>query len=239
MRIAICDDENIYINLIEDYVEKCKPPNAEFDCDALYSGEELIDVYKKSQELPYDLLFLDMEMSELNGIETAKQIRKYDKNVIIIFVTSHNSYVYDCFDVNPTRFLVKPIDFEKFKEAINTAYSKYINSDKVFSFTSNRNKIMLHSNDILYFESNRRKMIIHTQTQKHEIYATLNEIYEIVQNSTFAYPHNSFVINMEHISAMNAESIEMSNGVEIPISKKYRKQFLNAYMAYTERSYNL
>jgi len=240
MRIAICDDQNNYINIIEDYIGKAMPDGVKFTCDAYYRGEELVSVYGNSEEMPYDLIFLDMEMDGLNGIETANEIRKYDKNVLIIYVTSYTSYVFECFDVNPLRFLVKPIDFEKFSEALNIAYSKFTSAEKILSFTVNRNLLTLYADDIAYFESNKRKMIIHTtKGQTYETYSTVNDTWKTVENSGFGLAHNSFIVNLRHVEFVGAETLKMADGTEIPISKKNRKEFLNAYMLYIERSYRL
>ena len=85
MNIAICDDNQEYINILEKYILDKNEP--EVSCDAFYSGEELVKMYNMG-EGNYDVIFLDMEMNILNGIETANIIRKMDKHVIIVFVTT-------------------------------------------------------------------------------------------------------------------------------------------------------
>ena len=113
MNIAICDDNKEYINMLEKYILDKNAPD--ITCDAFYSGEELIKTYNIGDG-NYDVIFLDMEMNVLNGIETANIIRKSDKHVIIVFVTSHTKYMQYCFECSPFRFLVKPVsdsDFDK------------------------------------------------------------------------------------------------------------------------------
>ena len=93
MRIAICDDNNDYINTIENYIERLKTPATEWD--PYESGENLVFAYTDNNER-YDVIFLDMEMKELNGIETANKIRDIDEHVIIVFITSYTEYMCSC-----------------------------------------------------------------------------------------------------------------------------------------------
>ena len=100
MNIAICDDNNDYINTLENYIDDLKVKNLEHD--VFYSGEELLNEYKNN-EANYDAIFMDMEMGELDGIETANLIRQYDRHVIIVFVTSHKKYMQRSFQCMPFR----------------------------------------------------------------------------------------------------------------------------------------
>ena len=95
MKIAICDDNMKYINTVEDYLDKMK--SSKIDHDVFMSGEELLREYERN-EADYDAIFLDMEMTGLDGIETANIIRQFDKNVIIVFVTSHKKYMHVVFN---------------------------------------------------------------------------------------------------------------------------------------------
>ena len=95
MNIAICDDNNDYINTLENYIDDLKVKNLEHD--VFYSGEELLNEYKNN-EANYDAIFMDMEIGELDGIETANLIRQFDRNVIIVFVTSHKKYMQRSFE---------------------------------------------------------------------------------------------------------------------------------------------
>lgn len=105
--IAICDDDINCADLIENYISEFK--NVVADCDVCSSGEELIQAYSANTER-YEVVFLDMEMEQLTGIETAKHIRELDEHVIIVFITSHTEYMYESFKCTPFRFLIKPLD---------------------------------------------------------------------------------------------------------------------------------
>lgn len=111
MKIAVCDDMN-HINILENLIYKFKKTSVE--CDAYTSGEELVYAFRDRKEW-YDVIFLDMEMEQINGIETANHIRELDEYVIIVFVTSHTEYMRESFKCSLFRFLVKPIDEEEFE----------------------------------------------------------------------------------------------------------------------------
>ena len=127
MKIAICDDDMNCINKIENYIEKIDRNNAE--CDAYQNGERLVQAFKTGAE-QYDVIFLDMEMEKLNGIETANLIREVDEHVIIVFVTSHTEYMRESFKCAPFRFLVKPVDPAEFKTVFYDIGKSYPNRER-------------------------------------------------------------------------------------------------------------
>lgn len=108
VNIAICDDNIEHISALEKYLFEIS--NVKIECDAYLSGESLVDAYKNNIER-YDVVFLDMEMRELNGIETANLIREFDEHIIIVFVTSHSEYMKESFQCQPFRFVEKPLFF--------------------------------------------------------------------------------------------------------------------------------
>ena len=138
MNIAICDDNNDYINTLENYIDDLKVKNLEHD--VFYSGEELLNEYKNN-EANYDAIFMDMEMGELDGIETANLIRQFDRNVIIVFVTSHKKYMQRSFQCMPFRFLIKPINFSDFEEVFREVCIKLDDDPETFIFLENATAI--------------------------------------------------------------------------------------------------
>ena len=121
MRIAICDDEKNIRELIGNKVAKQYP---EADIVFFQSGEELL-----LSDKHVDILFLDIQMSGKNGMETARELRKKDKSVILIFVTAVEEYVFQAFDVGAFHYIVKPIDDEKFKDVLLRAVEELCSRD--------------------------------------------------------------------------------------------------------------
>ena len=110
--IAICDDEKIIIERIADLIKK-----QSVDChiESFSAGSEMLAAQKH-----FDMIFLDIKMEGINGIETARAVREYDRKAVIIFVTAIKEYVFEAFDVGAFHYLLKPIDEQKFAEVLKT-----------------------------------------------------------------------------------------------------------------------
>ena len=120
MRIAICDDEEIYRIELKSLLDKLLI-NADYNIDTFDDGNRLSESFKA---LPYDLVFLDIEMPAVDGITLARAIRAASEKVFIVFLTSHVEYAIEGYEVNALRYLTKPVDIEKLKEVIRYVQEK-------------------------------------------------------------------------------------------------------------------
>lgn len=146
LSIAICDDNMQHSNIIENYMYELDDSNVE--CDTFQSGEELVYAYKNNNER-YDVIFLDMEMKKLNGIETANIIREFDEYVIIVFITSYKEYMQESFQCAPFRFLVKPVAYDELKTVFSDIRKKISKRKTIFYFAENKMKVRLYCRDII------------------------------------------------------------------------------------------
>lgn len=236
LRLALCDDENNYINIIENYLEALSDKYPKFEWDAFYSGEDLLSMYQ-TEKKPYDIVFLDMEMGVLNGIDTANNLRKYDEKVVIVYITNHSQYVYECFDAMPLRFLIKPVSFESFEKIFALAYNKITINNKPFFFNIGTNSYRIYCEDILYFESNKRKVILHMADNNYEFYGKLESIAKELYLYDFIPTHKSFLVNMNHIYKFDYTTLTMTNGSVIPVSDNNRKNVKAAHRKFLGRDY--
>lgn len=236
MKIAFCDDNQFFLFLYEEMIKTFSATISNIEFDEFDSGNALINQYKMA-ERPYDIIFLDIEMGDLNGIETAKKVREYDENVMIVFVTGHTKYVYESFEVTPFRFLIKPIDFDKLKEVLVAAYNKIKNEDKFLYFTVDRNLIRLACSDIYYLESRKRVLLIHTKSSVYRAYEKLVTYEAPLYQKDFIAIHKSYIINLNHIIEFNVTTLTMVNGDIIPISDFRRKYVKEEHLKYMLRSY--
>ena len=220
VNIAICDDNIEHISILEKYLFEIS--NIKIKCDAYQSGESLVNAYKNNIER-YDVVFLDMEMKELNGIETANLIREFDEHIIIVFVTSHSEYMKESFQCQPFRFIEKPLDYDELK--------------KVFSFTENKTKVRLFCDDILYCESQAHWVWINTKDKSYKICKTLSDLYEQLDKEMMFQVHKSFIVNFNYIFTIKESNIQLYHCDKlIPISRSYKKAFLEEYTNFTERN---
>ncbi|MCX7714499.1 MAG: LytTR family DNA-binding domain-containing protein [Clostridia bacterium] len=234
MKIAICDDENYYINLFENWIDDLKQLYSPLEYDVFSSGEELIRAYDKTSK-PYNVIFLDVEMGKMNGIETAKKIRKLDKSVIIVFVTSHEQYVFDSFEAKPFRYLTKPVAFDNFKKTFHAAYNELHTQNKVFTFSYKFNTFTVYYHDILYFESSKREVIVHCLNDEYRFYGKIRDLQENIDDDRFFLVHNSYFVNMEFVNEFNYKFIRLHNGTILPISDSRRKDVRKQYFDFLSR----
>lgn len=237
MRIAICDDNMNHINIIENYIHDLRKTSIE--CDAYQSGEELIRSFRDGEE-QYDVIFLDMEMEQLNGIETANYIREIDEHVIIVFVTSHTEYMRESFKCAPFRFLVKPVDDEEFKTVFYDISKKLSKQRKVFAFTENKAKIRLYCDDIIYCESQDHWIWIHTKDKVYKICKSLTELHGQLDKEMFCRVHKSYIINFLYIKSIKDNDAELYHcDKTIAISRSYKKEVLEEYTNFLERDFRV
>lgn len=237
MRIAICDDNLEYINIVENYLDKINQDRKNIDYDVFMDGTELVHMYENNMGT-YDAIFLDMEMKEMNGIETANFIRQFDEYVIIVFITGYSSYMQKSFECSPFRFLVKPIDFNDVKKVYEEILTKLNKYPKTLVFVEDGIHIRLHYKDIVFCESHSHYILINTKEKQYKIRKTMNELHNAFGQTMFFRVHKSYVVNLEYIKEIGKTNVILYGyNKKIPISRNYRKSFIEAFIHYEERKH--
>jgi len=229
--IAVCDDEKIVCEQIKRMIHAL---NEDCAVNTYSSGTSLLAANKT-----YDIYFLDIQMSGINGVETAKKIRKAETHFesVIIFITALREYMESAFDVKAFHYLIKPVNEDKFKSVFSRAVydcRKGKAGNEKFILIKNGNahqKIFLH--DILYIESQNKKVIIHGTDRVTESYSTLREIEKNMDDSFFRC-HRCYLVNMRHVKRYTAAAVWVKNGDEILLAQKKYTEFVKAYMAFTK-----
>lgn len=224
MNIAVVDDEKLILKQIGGLIEKQMP-----NCclDTYVTGDELLGAGKR-----FDIVFLDIQM---DGIETAKRLRKRQDDIVLIFVTGNREYVFDALDLYAFHYLLKPVDENKFREVLERAAEEVAKKkEKRFLFLKKRN-LTLDQADILYIESRAKKVEIHTDGFKDiiEIYATMEEL-EGQLGEDFYRCHRSYIVNMAHITEYDNGTITITNGDNVYLTKKKYGDFVKTYMWYLQ-----
>ncbi|MEF9992720.1 MAG: LytTR family DNA-binding domain-containing protein [Romboutsia sp.] len=218
LHIVICDDEFLHRKILKEYL--CKILEEEFIEYSLVeysSGEELLTNYKK-----VDLLFLDIQMDELSGMDVARNIRKFDESVEIIFTTSIAKYVFEAYEVRAYRYLVKPIEYEKLKKEVKLCISEYLDKQNIISIDSNKSTLSLPIGDILYAEVIKKEVTIYTDSKNYTIETSMKSVEKKLLNYNFFRCHHSYLVNLKKINEITNKSAFINNE-EIPISRaKYK-----------------
>lgn len=227
MNIAVVDNEKVIIEQISGLVRK-QVPDCELECYA--GGEELLAAGKQ-----FDIVFLDIQMDGMNGIETARRLREEQGDIVLIFVTGNREYVFDAIDLYAFHYLLKPVDESKFREVLVRATEEVAKKKEKRGLFIKKKNLTLDQADILYIESRAKKVEIHTAGPKGiiEIYATMEEL-EGQLGKDFYRCHRSYIVNMAHITEYGNDSIIVTNGDEIYLAKKKYGDFVKAYMWYLQ-----
>ena len=224
MRVAICDDEKIERDRIEELIcQYSVEHNIDIYIDCYENGEELLQSYEKGK---YDMIFLDVEMGEMDGIEIAHKIRNYpDHNVSIIYATSYPEYMQQGFDVRAAQFFTKPVKYDAFEKTVNNVL-EYMKADReqIVVFNNAGEQIIIPLSDICTIEADkyskkRRRLIINTVTGQLEAGGVLKE-YSDLYGDVLVYAHRSILINVENVFKWSGTDCEMKNGKKVAISRK-------------------
>lgn len=230
MTIAICDDEKIICEQIGKLVKKQIP-----DCniELFASGETLLKETKI-----FDIIFLDIQMDGINGIQTARMLRNKKEEALLIFITGLKEYVFESFDVSAFHYLLKPIEEKKFAEifakAVAAAEKKRGLAEEPFFIKSNGKTIILSRNHILYVESQNRMVNFHTANECLELYSDMRDL-EQQLGRNFYRCHRGYIVNMGHIAEFGKDRIALTNGETICLSRRKCKEFVKVYMDYLRK----
>lgn len=230
LNIAICDDDVSItgkLDMILYEIQKEKYINIE--TEVFWDGKDIVESVENGTR--YDIIYLDIEMKEKDGIAAAKQIRQFDRDTLIVYVTNHENYMKSSFDVRPFRFLVKPIDVLEFKICFLDAHNEILKSDFYFRYRYERTNCKIVIKDILYFESQKRKIFIVTEEERYCMYGKLNDVEKQLKNCKvpFLRIHQSYLVNYMHIVKQAYDFVMISKDKFIPISEDRRKQISQKY----------
>ena len=232
LQIAICDDEQFYREkirrLLTDYLEKRDLGSS---ISFFTSGEEFLS--QSENNVKYDIVFMDISMDELNGIETAMQMRAFHSDTFLVFVTAFIDYALEGYKANAIRYLMKDTLDVAMGECMDAILQKMRTSQVTFSFIEGERK--LYTDNIIYIESSRHKSIFHcmeTDLTRYQLYTKLDTVQQTLSECSFLRIHQSFLVNMKHIRKINNYTAYLDIGLELPISRPRFQSAREAFVAY-------
>lgn len=230
MRIAICDDDCEFRQLITGFLQPYKMVYPEITENSFSNGEELVNAYKNNSR--FDILFLDIMMKDVDGIEAAKKIRAMDKDVIIIFITGYTEFVPDTFRVGAFQFLLKPVDEVEFKRDFERAVEFFRINHFKYKIRWKDTTSAVEIKNISYIEAANRHLFVYTTDSKLECVGKIAEEEKKLTGYNIVKCHQSYMVNLSYVRQIDNSKVYLAGGKQIPVSRKLKETVKAAFNNY-------
>lgn len=232
MRIAICDDEKLFRNILKQYLEVyALTYSFDFVFTEFPSGDKLL-----SSETDFDLIFMDYAMHSINGIDTVDALRKRNDRTVVIFISSYKEVVFDSLKVQPHRFLTKPVEKDKLYEALGSFLELYGKQKYILLFSPSADKTCRIAEDtIIYAEADNMYSRVRTDGDFYVYKHTLSELEKRLDSDLFYRSHRSYLVSFGFISRYGENEIVFENGERAALVKSKHMDFQKKYFAYLKR----
>ena len=233
LKVAICDDEKVFHKEIISLLHKFqKVRKTDMFMDHYENGNALL---QSKQE--YDIIFMDYQMEEMDGMETARKLRETNSDSIIIFISAYPSAALDAFEVRTFRFIQKPVDETKLFKALDD-YMKSVDYDNLLFVNTHDGNYKIKMSEIIYLEGDGKYTTIRTRDKSLRVHLNLKQLEVRLPSSKFIRSSKSFVVGFAHISNHDRSSIFFDNGEKAIIGAHYaadfKAEFQNYIMRYNE-----
>lgn len=219
-KIAVCDDNEKLCFEIEAYILNYGKELREiFYVDVFFTGEELFLNMVKGEY--YDLIFLDIELPLISGIEVGKKIREemHNNYTQIIYISSYKKYMEELFRIRPMDFLPKPLSAAMIQETLNTGIQLCGQKDQMFTYQIGWDYYKKPISDILYFQGVRKTINIVTINECTSFHGTLKSIFDNLRDYCFVYTDRSHIVNYKYIVRFTRNKLTLINGIQLPVSR--------------------
>jgi DNA-binding LytR/AlgR family response regulator len=238
IRCIIIDDEPLARKGIEAKVNE----TGFIEIIGMFAGG--LEAHRFLSENEVDLMFVDIQMPDINGLELVKTLKKPP---MVIFTTAYSEYALDGFELEALDYLLKPIDFQRFLKAVNKAKERfeYLQSlkniekieeevdtvtDDFIYIRADRQYIKIPYKDIRYIEGMKNYAMVHSTTNKYMTAISLQKIIDQLPDTQFARINKSFIVNIAYIQRIMIDFIVLDKNTEIPFGKAFQEQFITKYV---------
>ncbi|MDY4145182.1 MAG: LytTR family DNA-binding domain-containing protein, partial [Bacilli bacterium] len=213
---AICDDNNIDSNYVSNLVNKwANERKYQINIDIFDSAEAFLFHYDGNKD--YDILLLDIEMKKMDGVTLAREIRKTNKSVQIVFITGYSDYIADGYDVEALHYLMKPLKEEKLFVVLDRAVNRIIQNEKYLLLNYYDETIRIPLHEIVYIDVDRNYVTIHSN-QDYTIKKTLGKIEKELDKRFFRIGR-SVIVNLKYISRVTKTDVFLANNTILQLPR--------------------
>lgn len=228
MRIAFCDDDHTFLEQVKEYIKRyIKETEISVEFSFFEDGDSLLSAIKNHV---FDICFLDVLMPLMDGMETARELRRNNNSIKLVFATTSSDFAVDSYEVKAKNYLLKPISYEKFKSVLDDLHTELTKEEQCLVVKTAVGYQKLYHNEIAYLESMNKIVMIYLRNGSLvETKEPLYHLEERLLSDNFFKCHRSYMVNMHHIETFNSSSIIMRSGKQIPIARGYAEELKNAY----------
>ncbi len=236
IKAAICEDSELDRDMLKKIISfLLANMGLVYDIVLYNSGRELVLGYKNH---PFDIIFLDILMEDIDGIETGKLIREMDDNVEIVYCTSSKEFAIAAYDVHAMGYLLKPYETLRIQAVFDYYLRKHPQNNYNFiEVKSKRKALTIPYKDIIHMESDNKVVYIYTITHDPvKVYSKLDSFENELSDNRFLRCHQSYLVNMQYVTGIVDSDFIMANKQMIPIRKSGRKLIIKKYQDYLKTS---
>jgi DNA-binding LytR/AlgR family response regulator len=226
LKVALCEDTPVDADLLVALIDMSK---IAYTLDSFSSGEALLEVFEKEK---YDLIFLDVYMGDLTGVQTAERIRDIDTQVVIVFTTTSDDFTREGYRLNAYKYLLKPVVEEDVVDALELATLKRDKAQgATLAIVTDNVPVFIPFNDIVFVESSNRKSLIYTTSETYATTMTIDALEKLLPSPRFLRSHRSYIVNLDHVDDLEEDFI-MDNGDIAYVAVKNHRKIKHAYDDY-------
>lgn len=225
IKIGICDDDKVFCQQLETIIKSIgREQKKNIAIELFQHGQELVESI--CGENNYDVLFLDISMPEMNGIQVGKFLREQrgDDCIKIIYISSEPGYALNLFKIRPVDFILKPIQEAEVRKVMEIVFRLIGSDSQYFSFDMGKEHFRIPVSTIMYFQSSRRKIQITAKQGEYAFYSTLEDVEKKLGSRKFIRIHKSYLINYDKAIKIDYAEVVMEDGKVLPISQANRKE---------------
>jgi len=227
--IAVCDDSEAIVTGLSGFIERyAKETGQDIKIYKYGSGLQLLDKYTGH----YDIIFLDIKMPYMDGLETANGIRKRDQNVSIIFLTSMVQYALEGYKVEALNYIVKPISYKRLKMELNVWSQKRAQEQPALLVKNNDGRFRIKLKELISIETSYRNVLVHTKGKSLICHKKLKDLETELGSHGFSRCHSAYIVNLAYIESIEQTDVKLITGEVIPISQTKKKAFMQSVARY-------
>lgn len=230
IKIAIVEDDAIYSSQLKQYLNKYELENGEdFDITFYSDGDMIVEDYHSQ----FDIILMDVEMRFMDGMTAAEEIRKTDKEVVIIFITNMPQYAIRGYAVEALDYILKPVSYFAFSERLKRAIARMKKRESKSVIINTKNgKARLEVSSIFYIESQGHDLIYHTSAGNFVASGTMKDSEAALLPLHFFRGSKWYLVNLQQVDGVEDGAARLKNGTTIPLTRGRKKEFIEALAQY-------